>query len=236
MKICRYDRSGEKAAFGLLSYRVATALSLVMALSAPAQVSDFYAYYTRLDYDDRGNTGKYADLVVRVGTTGTFVFSREHGYLPYWQPSQTKFFVDRILPVSGDGPAERPDKTNKCSYVRLIENSPDRIVVHWRYAPNLNNAHFTDFRKSYQGDMGLYFADYAEEYFTITAAGQVTRKEDCARATAGSAGRGGSGGSPGQGRSRVSCGMDAIRRRVGRQSRLGPGEHQGIQVCHRRRG
>ena len=176
MKICRYDRSGGETALSLLSYPVATALSLVIALSAQAQVSNFYAYYTRLDYDDRSNTGKYADLVVCVGTTGTFVFSREYGYLPYWQPSQTKYFVDRILPVSGDGPAERPDKINKCSYVRLIENSPGRIVVHWRYAPDLNSAHFTDFRKSYQGDIGRYFADYAEEYFTITAEGQVTRK------------------------------------------------------------
>ena len=68
----RYDRSGGETALSLLSYPVATALSLVMALSAKAQVSDLYAYHTRLDYDDRSDTGKYADLVVRVGTTGTF--------------------------------------------------------------------------------------------------------------------------------------------------------------------
>jgi len=105
--------------------------------------SDFYAYYTRLEYDDHSNTGQYADLIVKIGTNGRFVFSREFGYLPYWQPSGTKYFVDRLLPVTGDGPPERPDAINKCSYVRLIESSPDRIVVHWRYAPDLNGPHFT---------------------------------------------------------------------------------------------
>ena len=176
MKETRPDIPGSKAVSSVLSYPVAATLFLVMTLCAHAQPSSFYAYYTRLDYDDRNNTGKYADLVVNVGTTGKFVFSREYGYLPYWQPSGTKHFVDRILPVNGDGPAERPDKINKCSYVRLIENSPDRIVVHWRYAPDLNSAHFTDFHKSYNGDIGSYFADYAEEHFTITADGRVTRK------------------------------------------------------------
>jgi hypothetical protein len=58
----------------------------------------------------------------------------------------------------------------------LIESSPDRIVVHWRYAPDLNSPHFTDFQRTYSGDIGSYFADYAEEYFTITADGRITRE------------------------------------------------------------
>jgi hypothetical protein len=154
-----------------------------MAFCAPSKPSDFFAYYTRLDYDDHNNTGKYADLVVKFGTKGRFVFCREFGYLPYWQPSGTKYFVDRILPAAGDGPPERPDKINKCSYVRLIESSPDRVVVHWRYAPDLDGPHFTDFQRTYSGDIGSYFADYAEEYFTITADGRITRevKKGCYR-------------------------------------------------------
>jgi hypothetical protein len=42
--------------------------------------SDFYAYYTRLEYDDHSNTGQYADLIVQIGTNGRFVFCREFGY------------------------------------------------------------------------------------------------------------------------------------------------------------
>jgi hypothetical protein len=158
-------------------------LILLMASCTPSRRSDFHAYYTRLDYDDHDNTGRYADLIAKIGTKGRFVFCREFGYLPYWQPAETKYFVDRILPVTGDGPPERPDKINKCSYVRLIEGSPDRIVVHWRYAPDLDSPHFTDFQRTYSGDIGSYFADYAEEYFTITPDGRITReaKKGCLR-------------------------------------------------------
>ena len=89
--------------------------TLLMEVPACAQSPDFYAYYTRLAYDDDNNTGKYADIVVNLGHTGQLVFSREYSYLPYWQASKRKHFVERIIPFVGDGPAERPDKINKCS-------------------------------------------------------------------------------------------------------------------------
>ncbi len=98
--------------------------------------SDFYAHYTRLAYDDDNNTGKYADIIVNLGYTGQLVFSRQYSYLPFWQASGKKHFVNRIIPFVGDGPAERPDRINKCSYVRIVEDTPDRIIVHWRYAPD----------------------------------------------------------------------------------------------------
>ena len=183
MKQSRKDTSWSTYVISILSLCGAAVLALLMAFCTPSKSSDFYAYYTRLDYDDHNNTGKYADLIVKIGR-GQFVFCREFSYLPYWQPSGTKkYFVDRILPVTGDGPPERPDKINKCSYVRLIESLPDRIVVHWRYAPDLESPHFTDFQRTYSGDIGEYFADYADEYFTITPDGRITRevKKGCYR-------------------------------------------------------
>ncbi len=168
-------------AIGLSALSAAAVLVLASCVAGPP--ADFFAYHTRLDFDDHNNTGPYADLIVNVGQKGRFAFCREFGYRPYWQPSETKHFVDRILPVTGDGPPERPDNINKCSHVRLIESSPDRIVVHWRYAPDLNSPHFTDFRRTYSGDIGSYFADYADEYFTITPDGRITReaKKGCVR-------------------------------------------------------
>jgi len=137
MKQTRKDTSCGTWIFSVLSSCEVAVLALLMAFCTPSKPSDFYAYYTRLDYDDHNNTGKYADLIVKIGR-GQFVFCREFSYLPYWQPSGTKkYFVDRILPVTGDGPPERPDKINKCSYVRLIESSPHRIVVHWEVRPGL---------------------------------------------------------------------------------------------------
>ena len=145
-------------------------------LSAFSQSSDFYAYYTRLDYNDDNNTGKYADIVVNLNNTGELIFSREYSYLPYWEVKNSRHLLDRLIPFSGDGPAERPDRINKCSYARIIENSPDSVVIHWRYAPNQNSLHFTDFMKSYDGDIGKYFADYVDEYFIIRPDASVTRR------------------------------------------------------------
>jgi hypothetical protein len=153
-------------------------LIFVLSISgktAFAQSSEFYAYYTRLDFNDNNNTGKYADVAVQLNT-GLLVFSRENSYLPYWEAKGAKYFFGRIIPFNGDGPPERPDRINKSSYVRIIENSDKKIVIHWRYAPDQRSLNFTDFKKSYEGDIGKYFADYVEEYFTIEPEGVVTRK------------------------------------------------------------
>ena len=144
--------------------------------NAFSQSSGFYAYYTRLEYNDNNNTGKYADIVVNVNSTGLLVFSRENSYLPYWEVKGSKHFFGRIIPFKGDGPPERPDRINKCSYVRVIESSEKKIIVHWRYAPEQNSLNFTDFKKSYEGDIGKYFADYMDEYFIIEPEAIVTRK------------------------------------------------------------
>ncbi|MCP4453673.1 MAG: hypothetical protein GY809_19610, partial [Planctomycetes bacterium] len=117
-----------------------------------AESSDFYSHYTRLAYEDDNNTGKYADVVVNLGKQGQFVFSREYSYLPYWYVSGKKHFVQRVIPFMGDGPADRPDRINKCSYVRIVEDTADRITVHWRYAPDQLRDSFTRFRETYGGD------------------------------------------------------------------------------------
>jgi hypothetical protein len=150
--------------------------TMISGSYAFTQTSGFYAYYTRLAFDDKNNTGKYADIVVRVNDSGRLIFSREYSYLPYWEANDSKHFLDRIIPFNGDGPAERPDRINKCSYVRIVESSEETITIHWRYAPDQNSLNFTDFKKSYTGDIGNYFADYVDEYFSIDTKGIVTRK------------------------------------------------------------
>lgn len=178
MKSTAYPR--RQQANRLLIVAVTSVLTLggvsLMTVPACAQSSDFYAYYTRLAYQDDNNTGKYADIVVNLGETGQFVFSREYSYLPYWQVANTKHFAERIVPFVGDGPAGRPDKINRCSHVRIIEDTPGKIVIHWRYAPDQRRDSFTRFRETYSGDMGGYLAEYCDEYFTIHADGTVIRK------------------------------------------------------------
>ena len=155
----------------------------LMDVPVYSESSDFYAHHTRPAYDDSNNTGKYADIVANLGHAGQLVFSRQYSYLPFRQASGRKHFVNRIIPFEGDGPVERPDNINKCSYVRIVEDTPDRIVVHRRYAPDQRRDSFTRFRETYFGDIGTYYAEYADEYFTVRADGTVFRqiKQGCYR-------------------------------------------------------
>jgi len=103
-------------------------LLLVFLASAQLVADDFKAYYTRLDYQD-GISGEYADVVVKVGGGGQFVFSRQSSYLPYWETEKGKSYVKEIVSRSGDGTGIQPDKYNRHSYVRIIENTPERVIV-----------------------------------------------------------------------------------------------------------
>ena len=150
----------------------ATILAILMSVvAAQAQSPDFYAYHTRLDYDipvtgavdddddedevaGRGITGKYADIVINIDEERQFVFSRESSYLPYLQTKSGKWHADEIVPRQIDV---------KClySYVRIVEDEPNGVLVHWRYMPDLNN---------------VGFAGVVHEYFTVTPDGKVTRE------------------------------------------------------------
>ena len=154
----------------------------VLLGTVAAGAGEFFAYYTRLGYADASEvalpgryvTGKHADVVVQL-PAGRLAFSREHSYLPYWEAGGARWLVQELVPRSGDGPSGRPDNISRCSYVRIIESSSSRVLVHWRYAPNLTSNHFTDFKGSYDGSLAKYFQDYVDEYFAISPDGTVAR-------------------------------------------------------------
>jgi len=102
----------------------------------------FGAYYTRKTVDElwhrQSRTDEYADVSVRFGDgPEELVFWRGSSYLPYWTAGEKKVPFDEIIPRTGDGPAGRPDKVNRYSRVRIIQSTPERVVVHWRYMPNM---------------------------------------------------------------------------------------------------
>ena len=111
-------------------YLLYIAILMLFCITVYSQSSDFYANYTRLDFDDNNNTGKYADIVVNVNKHGQLVFSREYSYLPYWQTNKSKSFVERIIPFHGDGPAGRPDRR------RCHDRSRQSPRFALRYAPS----------------------------------------------------------------------------------------------------
>jgi len=73
--------------------------------------------------------GRYADLIVHLDEERQFVFSRRTGYRPYLETPRGRFPVQRLVDY-------RDDPMCLCSYVRLIEATPRRIVVHWRHVPD----------------------------------------------------------------------------------------------------
>jgi len=167
---------------------ITAAVVLGLAMEAPG--SDFYAYYTKLAYDrpqepallgeipvhaaktfaggqaDQADLvprpprttpvrwGAYSDLVVCVAKGRRLVFSRATGYLPYLQTPKGKFPLRKLVEC-------KPDPMCLCSYVRLVENSADRIVVHWRHVPD---------------PARVVMTETIQEYFLITPDGRARRE------------------------------------------------------------
>ncbi len=121
--------------------------------------SDFQAYYTRYGAGDK-ITGDYADVVVRFPDQKHLVFSRESSYLPMLEYGGQEWYVTEVIDRNGDGDSHRPNKKDLYSYARIIKNSEDEILIHWRYIPDLDHPDFTG---------------VVHEYYTVKPDGKVTR-------------------------------------------------------------
>ena len=113
----------------------------------PVNSGDFAAYYTRIqtgaDWELFDRTDEFADIAVVFGAArGKLIFWRGTSYLPnYENASGKRFPMDEIIPRHGDGNAVKPDKFNTYSQVKIVENSPARIIVNWRYVPDFKLVH-----------------------------------------------------------------------------------------------
>lgn len=101
----------------------------------------FGAYYSKLKYnelwDNLWRTSDYPDIVVRFDELPTsVVYWRGTNYGPGWVTENNKWMSDQSCEVGGYyGCAEHmADKQNRYSHVRILENNPARVVIHWRYA------------------------------------------------------------------------------------------------------
>jgi len=142
----------------MIKYYIAILIFILSITITNAQ--NFYGYYTRTDFPDK-ISGKYADVIVSLGEKGKVVFSRESSYLPKWISNGNEYYFEEVVERKGDGSELQPDKYNRQTYVRIIENESDKIVVHWRYYP--------DFLKT-------KMTDVVHEIFTFTRDGKVLRE------------------------------------------------------------
>ena len=128
----------------------------------------FYAYYTKVRHSSTDYVSKYADLIVVVGKGKQLEFTRRTQYLPKWVTPEGEYMVDDFFPDRD------PDFRFYYNYVRLLESSSEKIVVHWRYIPNLKAIDEANARldPTFKGG----FTGVVHETFTIFPSGRVERE------------------------------------------------------------
>ncbi|MCI4445590.1 MAG: hypothetical protein JHC32_06125, partial [Candidatus Aminicenantes bacterium] len=137
--------------------------------SGPAGPGRFGAYYTKLsfyeEWDALWRSGPYCDVVVQFDNSPIrVVFWRGTRYSPVWVMENGLWMADQSCESFTDqeGCFEHMQDP-KClySHVRIIENTPARIVVHWRYIPVSVYQHFS------QVDEITGWPDAIDEYYTF---------------------------------------------------------------------
>jgi hypothetical protein len=146
--------------------------------SGPSGPGRFGAYYTKLSYypewDALFRTSEHSDIVVQFdGSPIRVVFWRGTRYSPVWVMEDGTWMADQSAEhfTNHEGCFEHMlDPQNRYSHVRIIENTPARIVVHWRYAPVSVRQEFS------QVDDRTGWADWVDEYYTFHPDGIGVRK------------------------------------------------------------
>jgi hypothetical protein len=110
--------------------------------SGPPGPGRFGAYYDRLKYYEEWDAlwpvADHPDVVVQFDDSPVrVVFWRGLRYSPAWVTENGLWLADQSAESGNDeGCIEHmQDIHTLYSHVRIIENSPARVVVHWRYAP-----------------------------------------------------------------------------------------------------
>jgi len=99
----------------------------------------YFRYNSPARWEKYAKVGEHADAMVKLGPgDDSFIFWRGSSYLPFLDTADGKSFVDVVVPQNGDGPGLMFDKTNKFSHIRIVENSPARVIVEWRYVPDFD--------------------------------------------------------------------------------------------------
>jgi len=147
--------------------------------AGPEGPGRFGAYYTRLRYTDEWErpwrVGDAADVLVRFDDGGhKFVFWRGTSYIPCWVTSNGIWYTNEFCETSKggtEGCAEPiSDKQTRYSHVRILESTPARVVVHWRYA--LPAVHY----RIAPPDPNTGWPDWADEYYVIYPDAVAVRK------------------------------------------------------------
>jgi hypothetical protein len=143
----------------------------------------FGAYYTKLTYykewDQLWPVGDHPDIVVTFENSPVrFTFWRGTRYSPVWISEKNFWMADQSVEAWNDEEGcyeHMQDPQCRYSNVRILENTPARIVVHWRYAPV--SAHNSLWRVDSLTDWACWVDEYYYIYPDATAIRHVEWKK-----------------------------------------------------------
>ena len=147
--------------------------------AGPDGPGDFGATHTRLRYTEAWEhywaVGEEPDVLVRFDRAPyRFVFWRGTSFIPCWVTDNGIWYSNAFFETGENaraGSAEpMADKQCRTSHVRIIENTAERVVVHWRYAPL-----YTDYAHAHV-DPETGWGDWVDEYYTLYPDGVGVRR------------------------------------------------------------
>jgi len=136
----------------------------------------FGAYYTKLEYapgwDALWQGSDRPDVVVRFDDSPVkLVFWRGTGYIPALVSENGIWMSDQSCEGwKGECYEAMSDKQCRYTHVRIVENSPARVVIHWRYA--LASVSHKIYRET-----DTYPGDWTDEYWTVYPDGVAVRNQ-----------------------------------------------------------
>ncbi len=145
----------------------------------------FGAFYTTLNYDSptwhRGRrVGPDSDVVVRFAHAPVqLVFWQGMNFIPAWVTENNRWYTEQFMEIYGkprcpDGEDCEPmsDKQSRYSHVRILESTPARVVIHWRYAlAEVENHKLAD------ATSPMDWGAWADEYWTVYPDAVAVRRQ-----------------------------------------------------------
>jgi hypothetical protein len=158
------------------------ALELRRMPSGDESQKRFGAYYTQLKYYDEWDAlwpvASDPDIVVTFDKSPVrVVFWRGTRFSPAWVTDNKLWMCDQSVEAWNDGEGcfeHMEDPQCRYSHVRIIEDSPARKVIHWRYAPV--SAHNNLWRVDVKTKWGVWVDEYYYIYPDASAIRKVTWK------------------------------------------------------------
>jgi len=139
---------------------------------------EFKAHYTGLKYyetwDNFTRYGDHSDIVVEFDENPTkYIFWRGMSYVPNSVNPENQWYNNQFNEAwekGGSWGEPMSDKQSLRSSIRLIEDTPARKLVHWRYAQIIINGH----QQNYDATTG--WGDWSDWYFYVYPDGVVSKR------------------------------------------------------------